>query len=383
MHLEQQMPGRPTVAAIDLDALAENFHSVKRFVGDDVKYMAVVKANAYGHGAVECSRRLEAEGADWFAVALIEEAIELRNAGISKPILCLGGIWPGQEAALFEYSITPVIFRLGQWQSLEKSALVAGKRLDVHLKIDTGMGRVGIRPDELEETIDELAKCPNIRLDGVMTHFAVADDLEQSQFTDNQIDLLNRCVDRLTKSGFSPEHIDLANSPGAIAFRRSKGTMVRLGGVLYGLGGDILPRSIEKPKLRPVMSLRTRIAQVKVVTAGETLGYGRTFVTARDSKIAVIPIGYNDGYRRALSNAATAIVAGKIVNVVGRVSMDWTLIDVTDISEAAVGDEVVMIGVVGEQDVRAEDLARICSTISYEITCGITSRVPRVYCQET
>lgn len=380
MHSEQPTPGRPTIATIDLEALAENFLSVKRFVGSDVKYMAVVKANAYGHGAVECSKRLEAEGVDWFAVALIEEAVGLRNAGISKPILCLGGIWPGQEASLFTHSITPVIFRLGQVQELDRAA-AAAKKLDVHLKIDTGMGRVGLRPDELDAVIEELTNCKNIRLNGVMTHFAVADDLEQSAFTNNQIDSLNIAVGRLRKAGFSPEHIDMANSPGAIAFPRSKGTMVRLGGVLYGLGGDVLPRSIEKPELTPVMSLRTRIAQIKTVPAGETLGYGRTFITARESRIAVIPIGYNDGYRRALSNAAKAIVGGKFVDVVGRVSMDWTLIDVTEVSEAAVGDEVVMIGSDGENAILAEDLARICSTISYEITCGITSRVRRIYSQ--
>ncbi|MDM7922679.1 MAG: alanine racemase [Pyrinomonadaceae bacterium] len=370
---------RPTIAEIDLGALGFNFRSVREFVGSDVRYMGVVKANAYGHGAVECSRRLESEGIDWLAVALVEEGIELRAAGIKAPILCLGGFWPGQEAAVISHDLTPVIFRADLAETLNRAAAVAGRTIDVHVKVDTGMGRVGIRPDELSTTTDRLKACANLKLDGVMTHFAVADDLEQNDFTNSQIEQLKAAAEYFRERGFALTHIDMANSPGAVAHPASLGNMVRLGGVLYGLGGDVLPTEVAKPELRPVMSLHSRIAQVKTIAKGESVGYGRTFTASGDATIATVPIGYNDGYRRALSNKATAIVNGVLVPVVGRISMDWITLDVTSLPEVKVGDEVSLIGSSGDARIRVEDLSAVVGTISYEITCGISSRVPRHY----
>jgi alanine racemase len=370
---------RPTWAEINLDNLAFNFHSAKKFIGPDTKYMAVVKADAYGHGAVECAKRLEAEGADWFGVALPEEGVELRKAGIRKLILCLGGFWDGQETVALNYGLTPVIFQIEKAAALNSAAERRGTDVSIHVKIDTGMGRVGVRYDAVNEFADQLKELTHLRVEGLMTHFAAADDLAQTDFTNVQIERFNTAVAIFREKGFAPAYLDLANSPGAVAHPSSRSNLVRLGGILYGLGGDVLPGGIEKPELKPVMSLRTRIAHMKTVPAGETIGYGRTFTTGGDSVIATIPIGYQDGYTRTLSNVGQAIVGGAYAPVVGRVSMDWTTHDVTGIEGAQIGDEVILIGEDNGLHIRAEDLARATNTISYEITCGINRRVPRLY----
>jgi alanine racemase len=373
---------RPTWAEINLDDLAANFRSVKAFIGAGPKIMAVVKADAYGHGAVACAKRLEAEGVDWFGVALPEEGVELRQAGIRKLILCLGGFWSEQETVVLNYSLTPVIFQIERAQLLNAAATRRGTAVSIHVKVDTGMGRVGVRYDEIREFVDSLRELDHLRVEGVMTHFAAADDLGQNEFTDLQIKRFHEAVAVFRERGFNPAYLDMANSPGAVAHADARSNMVRLGGVLYGLGGDVLPKGIDKPELKAVMSLRTRIADLKRVPAGETIGYGRTFRTERDSVIATIPIGYQDGYSRPLSNVGCAIVCSKYVPVAGRISMDWTTLDVTDVPEITIGDEVTLIGEQGGCRVLAEDLAQATGTISYEITCGINRRVPRVYTPE-
>lgn len=377
--MSHDQPQRPTVATIDLDNLAFNFRSAKKFIGDQVSYMAVVKADAYGHGAAACALRLEREGVDWFAVALPEEGFELRNARIVKPILCFGGCWPGQENRMLEADITPVIFNLETARRFNDAAKHRNLRANIHVKIDTGMGRVGIPWQDAPSFAKELTSLSNVDVQGMMTHFAAADDLSENDFTNTQIERFNEAISAFRERGFSPEIIDLANSPGAVAHPHSLGNMVRLGGVLYGLGGDVLPAFIDKPDLKPVMSLTTEITQIKRVPTGESLGYGRTFVTERDSLVGTIPIGYHDGFRRSLSNIGRArvIVDGSFARVVGRVSMDWTIIDLTEIPDAAVGDEVVVIGSRNGVAIKAEDLAQLSGTLSYEITCGISPRVPR------
>lgn len=381
--MTQTLNARPTISTIDLDNLAFNLRSVREFIGADVKCLAVVKADAYGHGAVECSRHLEREGIDWLGVALPEEGVELRNAGIERPILVLGSFWPGQESDVIDAGLTPVVYTVEQAALLDSAALSAGRIADYHVKIDTGMGRIGVRYDAARDLATSLATFKNIRLDGMMTHFAVADDLGENTFTNEQIDRFDSAVEIFHECGFTPTYFDLANSPGAVAHPVSRRKLVRLGGVLYGLGGDVLPREIVKPELRPVLSLTSSIAYIKDVPAGETLGYGRTFRTDRASRIASIPIGYADGYPRTLSNVGKVIVNGRSAPTVGRISMDWTLIDVTDVPEAKVGDTVTMIGTDGRSSVLAEDLAAAIGTISYEITCGISERVPRVFIEST
>ncbi|MGB7068947.1 MAG: alanine racemase [Pyrinomonadaceae bacterium] len=368
---------RPTVAIIDLDNLAFNYHSVKAFLKPGLRIMAVVKADAYGHGAVECAGRLEAEGVDWFAVALPEEGAELRAAGIRKPILCLGGFWPGQEDLLIENELVPAIFSIDMARSLNEAAKSHESILPIHVKVDTGMGRLGLGLKDVESFVASLLPLKNLRVEGLMTHFAAADDPLENDFTNSQIKKLAATVEVLQRFGIDPEIIDMANSPAAIVHPGSVGNMVRLGGILYGLGEDILPRESRKPDLRPVMSLRSKISHLKHVSAGESLGYGRTFVTARKSLIATVPIGYHDGYPRSLSNSARVIINGVYAPVVGRISMDWTIVDVTDVPQTAMFDDVTILGSAGDLTVTAAELAGTIGTISYEITCGIHSRVAR------
>ncbi len=370
---------RPTYAEIDLESLAANLDSVRSFLDADIQYMAVVKANAYGHGSVECSRRLEREGVDWFAVAAPHEAVELRLNGITKPILCFGGPWPGEEKTLLEHSITPVIFDLGCAELIAQAARERGITTKIHVEIDTGMGRVGVPFENAAEFADRLAGMPELEVEGMMTHFASADDLGETEFTNGQIEKFHEAVRLFRAKGHSPSIIDMANSPGAVAYPSSHGNMVRLGGLLYGLAGDVLPRGIAHPELRPVMSVVSSIALIKNVRKGTSLGYGRTFVTARDSVIGTIPIGYHDGYRRGLSNKGEVIVQGMFAPVVGRISMDWTIVDLTDVPGVGTGDRVTLIGTDSDRTISAEDLAGVLDTISYEVTCGISSRVPRRY----
>jgi alanine racemase len=371
--------GRPTWAEIDLDALAHNFSVIRERVGRDVKVLAAVKANAYGHGAVECARRLQNEGADWFGVALPEEGSELRNASITKPILCLGGIWQGQESICLQHNLTPVVFRLDVVEALNRAAADKQQTIDVHVKIDTGMGRLGVRAADTSDFCDALKRFTNIRVDGLMTHLASADDEAQAAFTNEQLRRFEQSVSAFRERGFRPTHIHAANSAGVFAFANSFGNMVRPGGTLYGFIRDVLPPNIESPPLQPVMSLFSKIMLLKRVPPGETLGYGATFQTQRDSLIATIPLGYDDGYRRALSNKGRVIVRGQFAPVVGRVSMDLTLIDVTDVAGVSRDDRVMLLGSDGERSISAEDLGELAGTISYEITCGISNRVPRVY----
>ncbi|MEJ7846654.1 MAG: alanine racemase [Pyrinomonadaceae bacterium] len=368
---------RPTWAEINLNHLAFNLASCKDFIGGGVKYMAVVKADAYGHGAVECSRRLEAEGIDWLGVALQEEGVELRQNGITVPILILGGFWSGQEDTVLDNKLTPVVFRLEQAALFSSASAKRGIAANIHVKIDTGMGRIGVRFDEVSEFAEGLKAFRNIKVGGIMSHFAVADNLAENDFTHLQQSRLDESVDIFKKNGFDPALVDIANSPGAVAHPGSRGNMVRLGGILYGLGGDVLPQEIVTPELKPVLALYTQIAHIKHIKAGEGLGYGRTFITQRDSIIATLPIGYHDGYSRSLSNLGRVIVNGVFAPVAGRISMDWTIIDVTDVPGVGVGDMVTVIGSNGELHIRTEDLSAQLATISYEITCGINRRVKK------
>lgn len=379
MDSSESVSGRPTWAEIDLDALAHNYRVIRNQVGDEVNILAAVKANAYGHGAVACARRLEREGVDWFGVALPEEGVELREAGISKPVLCLGGFWQGQEAACLKYRLTPVIDRIDESRVFDAAARDAGVTANVHLKIDTGMGRLGVRADDVAQFCEELKRLTNLRVDGLLTHLAAADADSMTGFTGHQIEKFDEAVRVCRGHGFAPAYLHAANSAATFAFPEGRGNMVRPGGALYGFVRDVFPANLDRPRLKPVMSLHSRIVLLKTVSKGEPLGYGCTFETQRESRIATIPIGYDDGYRRALSNRGRLLVRGQFAPVVGRVSMDMTLIDVTDIRGVTSDDYVTLMGTDGAQTITAEDLGELAGTISYEITCGISHRVPRIY----
>jgi alanine racemase len=382
MTTEPNLTQRPTWAEIDLDALAGNLRVIRAQVGPQVSVMAAVKADAYGHGAVACARRLQSESVDWFGVAMPEEGLELREAGISKPILCLGGFWPDQETACLHQRLTPVVYRLDMIEAVDRAARDAGVIADVHVKIDTGMGRLGVRSDDVGQFCEALSRYQSVRVDGLMTHLAAADDPAHEDFTKDQLKRFQQAVTLFRERGFAPTYVHAANSAAAFAYPQARANMVRPGGTLYGFRRDVLPPEIQASQLRPVMSLRSRIMLLKTVGKGEQLGYGGTFETERPSVIATVPIGYDDGYRRALSNLARVIVGGTFAPVVGRVSMDLTLVDVTDVPGVSLHDQVTLLGSDGTLSITAEDLAELAGTISYEITCGISARVPRTYLED-
>jgi alanine racemase len=369
---------RPTWAEINLDNLIHNYRVMKAAVGPHITIMPAVKADAYGHGAIVCARALESAGADWFAVALPEEGLKLRDANITRPILCLGGFWEGQEEILVARNLTPVVFRLDLLERLDRAARAAGASVNYHLKVDTGMGRLGVPYAELASFLDGAARFEKVKLDGVMTHFASADDADKSQFTEGQMSLFERAVEMVREREHRPTWIHAANSAASHAYPGGRGNMVRIGGVMYGLWRDVTRPDVKPLDWRPVMSLHTRIVLLKTVPQGTPLGYGGTFVTSRESRIATLPIGYEDGLRRALSNRGRVIVRGQLAPIVGRVSMDLTIVDVTDVEGATIGDEAVIIGSQGVNQISAEDMASSLGTISYEVTCGISARVPRI-----
>lgn len=378
----QPNPGaRSTWAEIKLNNLIANYRVVQERVGPDVKVMAMLKADAYGHGAVQCAKALSAAGVEWFGVALPEEGLELRAAGIEKSILCVGGFWNGQEELCLNHNLTPVVYRLDMIDSIDRAAAKVNAIADIQVKIDTGMGRLGIRWDQLRDFMPQLNRYKNVKVDGLLTHFAAADDASCQPLTHDQITRFNESVSLFREHGYRPTHLHLANSAGIFGHRESWANMVRPGGVLYGLWRDVLSLKVTESKLRGVMSVYSTIELLKWVPPGETIGYGCTFEASRNSLIASLPIGYHDGYIRGLSNRANVIVRGSFAPVVGRVSMDVTLIDVTNVPGVVQGDTVTLLGADHDSplEIHAEDLARIAGTISYEVTCGINSRVPRVY----
>ena len=360
---------------IDLGALEHNCREVMRRVPGK-KVLAVVKANAYGHGAVPVARRLLGAGASLLGVALVEEGRELRDAGIDAPVLVMGAVFPEQADALVAANLIPVVFDSSVARAVAAAARKRGSRAAVHVKIDTGMGRIGVSPEHAVGLVQEIRDLGNVDVQGLMTHFADA-DLRDKQFASLQMDRFEGLVRALEAKGISIPQCHAANSAAVLDYPRACFTMVRPGIMLYGY--DPLETGPGNADLLPVLSLRTRIAFVKTVPAGIPISYGRTFVTKRESVIATLPIGYADGYSRSLSNRGEALVRGSRVPVVGRVCMDMCMIDVTGISGVHAGDEAVLIGSQGSERITAQDIAEKTGTIAYEVLCGISSRVPRIY----
>ncbi len=370
-------PGqRPTRAEIDLAALRHNFEQVRSQVGGQAGILAVVKADAYGHGAVPVARTLERAGAAAFAVALVEEGIALRRAGLQRPILVFGEIFPGQEEALFDGDLTPYLFQVETARRLDREARARGRVLPVHLKIDTGMGRIGVLPQDLDGFLQTLASLPGLRLAGVMSHLALADE-SQAPINTQQRDCFRRVLQQVRQAGFAPEWVHLSNSAAIFSFDFPECNLVRPGIVLYG--GMPAPELAGRLELRPVMHLRSRIVQLKSLPVGAGVSYGHHFIAKRPSLIATVPIGYADGYNRLLSNRGEALVRGRRVRVAGRVCMDWTLFDVTDVPGVSLGDEITLLGSAAGGTITGDEWAERIGTISYEVYCGIGKRVPRVY----
>ncbi len=370
------MVARPTFVEIDLDALRHNFRQVRRRAGAAQRILAIVKADAYGHGAREVARALEADGADLFGVALLEEAEDLRGAGIEAPILVLGGIYPGQEDGFLRPGLIPCVFDLDSARRLDAAAGRAGRSLSCHLKIDTGMGRVGFFNGELQAVLPELKKLSHLKIEGVVSHLALADE-PQRPFTGEQIERFRQTVAALRQAGFSPTQLHISNSAAIFTRDIAEVNLVRPGIVLYGaLPSDHFAGRLD---LRPVMHWRTSIALLKTLPAGCGVSYGHRFVTSRPTRIATLPVGYADGYNRLLSNCGEVLVRGRRARVAGTVCMDWIMVDVTDIPEVAAGDTVTLLGEADGERISAEEWARKANTIPYEVFCQVSKRVPRVY----
>jgi alanine racemase len=371
-----------TWAEVSLATLRDNFRVVQRHVGSKVAICAVVKADGYGHGATECALALEAEGAPWLGVTDAAEGRALRSAGIWTRILLMTGIWKGEEDSIVAHNLTPTIWEDWHIERLEKAARKQQAVLPVHLKIDTGMNRLGAPLNALPELCVKLASAEHLRLEGVSTHFASAEVLD-AEDAPRQMKIFEEALAVLGEHGFHPPLLHTSNSAAVGARPETWKTMVRPGILLYGYS---LPATragktiIDSPlPLTPVLTWKTRVLTVKDVPPGEAVGYMGTYVTKEHSRIAVLPVGYADGYPRLLSNRARVIVRGEYAPVVGRVSMDLTTVDVGHIPGVAVGDEVILIGSSGTKSVDAVELARLCESVPYEILCGISQRVPRVY----
>jgi alanine racemase len=368
-------PGRPTAARIDLASLDSNFREVVRR-SEGRKILAVVKAQAYGHGAVALSRRLAALGAGMLGVAMAEEGKELREAGIDLPVLVMGALFPDQAGEIAALRLTPVVYSTDFVRALSRAARKQKAPVPVHVKIDTGMGRIGIPSETAPDFIADLQRLDGIAVQGLMTHFADA-DLRDKDFAEQQMDRFEALIRELGARGISIPLLHAANSAAVLDYRRALFTMTRPGLMLYGY--NPLEAGAAQADLAPVLSLVTRIAFLKKVPPGIPISYGRTFVTKRESLIATIPIGYADGYNRGLSNKGEALVRGMRAPVVGRICMDMCMIDVTLVPGVSEGDEVVLIGNQGRERITADDIAAKIGTIAYEVLCGISSRVPRIY----
>ncbi len=363
---------RPTWAEINLDNLAHNFYQVKKITKPSVKVMVCVKADAYGHGIIPVSKKLESLGVDYLGVASIDEGIALRKSGIKKPILILGLVLKKDIAPVFKYRLTPTICTEELAKVFNAEASKRGKALNVHIKVDTGMGRVGILCRDSLDFIKKVSLLKSLKMEGVFTHLSCADT--DRVFTRGQIRSFDKLIDDIKNSGIKIPLVHAANSMGLIGYKDSHFNMVRPGLVIYGL----YPKPGLKIKLKPVLSLKTKVIFTKKLPKGHGVSYGRTYITKDLSNILTLPIGYGDGYPRNLSNLAPVLIKGKRLKISGRICMDQIMVDAGNLKVNA-AEDVVLIGKQGGGMISTEELAKLSGTIPYEITCGLGARVPRIY----
>ncbi len=368
-------PLRPVWAEINLDNYTHNIKVIKERY-PDTKIMAVVKADGYGHGAIPVARASLLGGAERLAIAIVDEGIELRDAGFTSPIQVLGGTLESQLEQVVDYNLIQTVFNLETVRTLSEIAEKKGKTVKVHLKIDTGMGRVGVMPEEAGEIAAQIVSLPNINLEGLMTHFATADEADKS-YTERQVHRYCQALADIESRGIEIAIKHVANSAAIIDLPQYKYDLIRPGIMSYGLWPSAeVDHDID---IRPVMEWKARIVHSKRVALGTAVSYGKTFITRRESVIATLPLGYADGYSRQLSNKGQVLVKGQRAPIIGRVCMDQCLIDVTDIPGVEVGDEVVLLGRQGDEFISAEEMASWIGTINYEIVCLVNKRVPRYY----
>lgn len=367
---------RPTWTEVDLDRLQANAEEACRLAGSERGLLAVVKADAYGHGAAAAARAFADGGASALAVSLLEEALELRAGGIEEPVVILGPLLAEQLAPAVDAGATPTLYSMALAEALDAEGARRGTALGYHLKIDTGMGRLGIPTDDLGAFLERIATLKHLRMDGVFTHLPCADDPD-APITHRQLEDFRVALEAVRARGHVPTQVHVANSAAFLRELPGFCNLVRPGLALYGYSPA--PALIPPGRFAPALSLHSRVAQVKRVAAGATVGYGSTWTAARESIIATLPLGYEDGYSRALGNRAHALVSGRQAPVVGRVSMDLTTLDVTDLPPVQVGDPVLFLGQQSGQSVDAWDLARWSGTIVWEILCGLGRRMPRLH----
>jgi alanine racemase len=387
--------GRPVWAEVSLTALRQNFEAIRDYVNPvsekrekPRKVLSVVKGNGYGHGGPEVSKALEKFGSDWFGVASAGEGAELRKIGVRKPILVLGGFWPGEEKNLIAHNLTPAIHRCEHLALFNAAAAKAHKKnVTIHLKLDTGMNRLGISPSDIDCFAGQLAKYKHLELNGTFTHLASSEVLTDTAIghqTEDQLHRFQGAIERLRKLGISPGIVHIANSAAIAARPETWADMVRPGALLYGYhpGFDPMERRFEFEKnlvLRPVMSLRAKLLNVRSVPAGASVGYNASWVAKRPSRVAVLAAGYGDGIHRLLGNRGSVAIRGYVAPIIGIVSMDVVMLDVTDVPDVQIGDTATVYGTDGENVYPANVVARSIGTVTSDLISGVSRRVPRFY----
>ena len=387
--------GRPVWAEVSVSALADNYRSIRDYINPTSekrktarKVLSIVKGNGYGHGGAQVAKALEKVGSDWLGVASAGEGIEIRNNGVSTPILVLGGFWPGEEKNFLEHDLTPAVHRCEQLATFEAAAARRRKKhVPIHVKVDTGMNRLGIAPSDADCFARQLARCPHLELGGVFTHFASSEVLNDSPTgiqTRLQTERFYTAVERLRALKVDTGLLHLANSAAIAARPETWADMVRPGAILYGYhpGLDPVERRIEiesKLPLRPVMSLRARLIGLRTVAPGDSVGYNASWVAQRPSKTAVMSAGYGDGIHRSLGNRGSVYIRGHRAPMIGIISMDVTLLDVTDVPDVAMGDVATVYGADGDNVYPANVIARSIGTVTSDLLCAVSQRVPRFY----
>ena len=367
-----------TYAEIDLDAVEYNYKNTRAKLPEGVKLLGVIKADAYGHGAVEIGRFLD-DKCDFFGVACVEEAVELKKAGIKTPVLVLGRVFPWDYETVVKYDVRIPVFSFDDAKALSDEAVKQGKTADFHFAIDTGMSRIGFQiTEESADICAEIAKLPKIKAEGLFSHFATADETDLSK-AEAQRDRYKKFVSMLEKRGIDIPVKHLNNSAGIMNFIEFF-DMCRMGIILYGLypSNEVDPAKLD---IKPVMSWKARISHIKTLEAGREISYGGTFKTTKPTRVATIPVGYADGYPRCLSNIGRVLINGKFADIVGRVCMDQFMVNVTDI-DCEIGDEVVLVGKQGDNELSMEEVSEGAHSFNYELPCRVARRVPRVYVKD-
>lgn len=367
------------MARIDLDAIAYNMEQMHRNIDAKTKMIGVVKTDGYGHGAIPVARMLEAYEYVWgFATATLDEAVLLRKNGIRKPILVLGGIFPDQFEEMLKHEIRMTVYQEEQMQELSDLAVQLDRQAYFHVKLETGMSRLGFAPtDESVEAIKRIIALPHMEAEGIFTHFAKADEADKT-YTKQQLAIFHKMTSKLKESGVTFDYEHCSNSAGIIDVREANCDLVRAGIAIYGLypSQEVSKKAVE---LKPALSLISHVEYVKTISAGTSVSYGGTFVAEKEMKIATIPVGYGDGYPRSLSNKAHVLIHGKRAPIIGRVCMDQFMVDVTGIDEVKFGDQAVLIGRDGEETITVDQLSELADRFNYEFICDLGKRIPRVY----